>query len=150
MNGKFSAFFILIPFLFTELPANAMLRVLKYQPLTQVKDRSICVFSKHEHNPKRENLTAKLNGKSNIVCRLTVAALSKSKRGGRNYTIPKQASNYQEFRFGELTKTCIDFSKTLSKNESLSAMAGMQSECTLAEASRRVFPDRKISQKKKA
>ncbi len=130
--------------------APAMIRVLKYRPLTEVNRTSICIYAQHERNFKKENRTHPQNTKTAIVCRLSVSGEALPMAGSVTDRKLLSASVVQRYDFETLTKACVSFQKDLPKDYAIKALSGLTTECSTLEASQRVFPEYKPSLSKKS
>lgn len=124
----------------------SMLRVLKYRSLTEVHRNSVCVYARHEHNPKRENLGHPQNTREPIVCRLSVTAEIVGHDEGHRSLV--EAQKIQSFPYETLRKTCVDFGSKVPKNYRVKSYYGMSTECATDEAGPRVFPGYRRSKHK--
>lgn len=136
MQGKRLGLSLLL-FLVQASPAAAMLRVLKYQSLTEVSDRKICVYAQHEMNPKRENHGHPQNTREPIVCRLSIKAEARGP-GGKKTVL--EGETIERFAFETLQKSCADYSASLPKGFKVEKFSGLSTECATGEAGPRVFP----------
>jgi hypothetical protein len=127
--------------LLTSHPAQAMLRVLKYRPLTEVQDQKICVYAKHEKNRNPENQLHPQNTKDPIVCRLMIIGEALPIQGSVTQQRKLTQSVVKKFEFGTLTKACVSYAKDLPTGFKIKDFAGMNTECTTAESASRVFPE---------
>ena len=132
----------LIAFCFSTsvaMPAQGMIRVMKYRPLTEVKEKEICIYAEHELNPKRENIGHPQNTKDPIVCRLVVSAEAESNLKAPNKTLSN--SVVKRFEFGKLSKACVSYHKILPKDYTVKHFKSLTTECATLAAAKRVFPE---------
>jgi hypothetical protein len=124
-------------------PAQGMLRVLKYRPLTEVQDQTICVYARHEKNRNPENQFHPQNTRDPIVCRLKIMGEARPEKGSIAHSRTLTATVVQRFEFETLTKSCVSFAKDLPEGYRIKDFAGMNTECATAEAAPRLFSDSK-------
>ncbi len=151
MNGKSLSAVTLILFSFIvsflcTTPALAMLRVMKYRPMTEIKRSSLCIYAKHEVNRKAENQASLMNGSAPIACRLTVSAEAEkpalTKLGsGSKETRTLISSTISSYQFNRLTRSCVEFENVIEPGEKIVELKSLQTECSLLSAAPRVFPD---------
>ncbi len=126
--------------LLASRPAAAMVRVMKYRPMTTVSADEVCVFARHEMNPLRKNQANATNTKDPVVCRLTVDAEAAPRPPlGRGDSKVLSHTAVQTFVFEELTKTCVSYRDLLPVGFHLQAFKGLSTECTTVTAAPRVF-----------
>ena len=102
--------------------AHAMLRVMAFNPLTTVRNHEVCIYARHEFNPRSQYQNEALNGKEPIVCKLVIYAETNSKKPkGSLKFVNKEV--IKTFTLDVLTRSCVTFPELKPKKLKITSYA---------------------------